>query len=82
MDVNGKKHNVVVESDSNNTNRVTVWADAGLKETILEVEGVSAVATLGKSEYGVYIDKRYNVNMVVAHILTALEPKSEEQKDI
>lgn len=78
---NGKKFDVLV-SDRFNTdprtgvetisNYITVYADAGLKEVILKVEGVVSITNMEATEYMVKLDPRFDRNYVKSEIEAAV----------
>jgi hypothetical protein len=48
---------------------LTVWADEGKTEIIKSVEGVTNVySIITPTEYDVYLDERYDVNLVIKEI--------------
>ena len=73
---NGKSKEVLFENRRGN--RITVWADAGCVDNIKGVEGVTDVFTsLGPTEYSVYIDLRYDFEIVKVKIEAAILSKDK-----
>lgn len=79
--MNGKKFDVIVEetyySDPETGVKTrwdcfTVWADSGLSALIESVNGVTAVYETNKSQYSVYVDKRFDREHVKREIEAAI----------
>ena len=82
MDANGRKVDVLIE-DVFYTDPKTgvemmfdyfqVWADAGLKDLIKSVEGVTNVfAPMTETCYSVYCDKRYDREFIKREVEAAI----------
>lgn len=82
MDKSGRTTNVLIQDDcpcpndsDKNTLKywITVYADAGLAETIASVAGVrSCYNNLNPITYSVYLDPRYDRNTVKSNIIEAV----------
>lgn len=79
--MNGRKCDVLIEFreypdrtgiwSESNTN-IDVWADKGMKDVILDVEGVEKVFDGEAPKYSVYTDKRYDIRFVAKEIEAAI----------
>jgi len=80
--MNGKQIDVLVKDRFNtdmrtgvetlSEQRVTVYADAGMKETILKVDGVISVTEMEETEYMVKLDIRFDREFVKREIEAAV----------
>lgn len=79
--MNGKQIDVLIKDRFNTDPRtgvemfsqyVTVYADAGMKETISKVEGVVSVTNFAATEYIVQIDPRFDRGFVKREIEAAV----------
>jgi hypothetical protein len=55
------------------TNYLWVWADHGCKDVIQEIAGVMNVIQSHKTQYGVSIDPRYDIDIVTNNIKIAIK---------
>ena len=91
---NGRKFDVLIvdrlETDPRTgmemlSRQVTVYADAGLKEVISKVEGVTWITFMADTEYLVKIDPRYDYEFVKRQIEAAVlccdTPTKDNQKE-
>ena len=85
MDKNGKKWDVIVEDVTYRDPSTgvpilggfTVWADTGLSKLIKSVPGVRA-AYEDDNKYSIFLDKRYDRDVVELNIETAIKCRPEE----
>ena len=79
--MNGKNVVVIIEDRKNTDQRtgveytsnwINVYADAGMKEIILKVEGVVSVTKMEDTEYMVKLDPRYDREYVKREIEAAI----------
>ena len=72
--MNGRLHDVLIEVKPGlSKNVLTIWADKGMAQTIESVEGVANIyCPITATEYDVYVDKRYDIEIVKANIFDAL----------
>ena len=80
--MNGKQIDVLVKDRFNtdmrtgvetlSEQRVNVYADAGMKETILKVDGVISVTEMEETEYMVKLDIRFDREFVKREIEAAV----------
>jgi hypothetical protein len=84
---NGKQFDVLVKRNKYTDERtgveipssnLTVWADAGNKDIIKSIEGVTNVyCNVSPTQYDVFIDERYDVEFVGREIEAAILCKDE-----
>ena len=80
--MNGKQIDVLIKDRFNTDSRtgveilseqwVNVYADAGMKETILKVAGVISVTKMEETEYMVKLDIRFDRDFVKREIEAAI----------
>lgn len=68
----GKKEDIIYTAWKND---IELWADENKGSLIESVEGVNSVFSK-KSYYNVYLDKRYDANVVLTNILALLRGNS------
>lgn len=74
MNFHGKMVDIRIKRE--NDGSISMWADAGLSDTISRVEGVAGVYTLYTTLYKITLDKRYCREVVLSHIKRAILGKS------
>jgi hypothetical protein len=91
MDANGKIVDLIIEDvcftdpatgvRHRSNEQFKVWADAGLEDTIKNIPGVTHVfRTLGESEYSVYLDPRYDREVIKESIEAKIKLNKLEKK--
>jgi hypothetical protein len=88
----GRKRDVLIEAVSYTDPRTgvhvvsdrdfTVWADEGMNDVILGVEGVTAVYSgqPKKTQYHVYVDARYDIEFIKAEVEATIKCREEGTK--
>lgn len=77
MDKSGRMFDIWFEEAKTPRSNMTVYADAGMKDIIVSVEGVRACYNILDSiTYSVYLDPRYDRDVVKRRIMEAVTGKS------
>ena len=88
--MNGRRQDILFESifdedprtgiESMNKSRLRVWADAGMKETIRSIEGITNVFNNDSpTNYLVSIDRRYDMEWVKREIEAVIKCLNSEE---